>query len=441
MRKKIILITVLLVAVLCLTGCTIKTVEQMYQLPKRSTEYRNLQSVIDQAMQDLEYCAPLAGENQQNVQMADLDGDGEDEYLIYAKGTSEKPLRILVFSNRNGTYTNIDTIECNGTSFDQVEYVDMDGISGKELVVGRQLSDQVIRSVSVYRYTDEGIVQLATMNYNKFLCVDLDGNNQTDLFLLGPGQTELDNGIAELYSIRNGAIERFNEVHMSQPVSMLKRIITGKLDGGKQAIFVASAVADTSLVTDVYTILDEKLVNVTLSNEVGTDIQTMRNYYVYADDIDNDGIVELPHLITMKPMTEGSTGADKHHLICWYAMTKEGTEVNKMYTYHNFVGGWYMQFSEALSFKLTVLNLDNRYEFYLWNKNYTATEKIMTVYALTGQGREEQATSDSRFILHKTESVLYAAQLESVAQRYDLTQEKVVYSFRLIQQDWKTGET
>lgn len=441
MRKKIICITVLLMAALLLAGCSIKTVEQMYRLPKRSTEYKNLQSAIDEGMVDLDYCAPLTGENQQNVQMADLNGDGEDEYLIFAKGASEKPLRILVFGNHDGTYTNIDTIECNGSSFDQVEYVDMDGVPGKEVVVGRQLSDQVIRAVSVYRYTPEGIVQLATMNYNKFLCVDLDGNNQMDLFLLGPGQTELDNGIAELYSMNNGAIARYNEVQMSQPVSMLKRVITGRLDGGKQAVFVASAVADTSLVTDVYTVIDEKLGNVTLANESGTGIQTMRNYYVYADDIDNDGVVELPHLITMKPMAEGSTGADKHHLICWYAMTKEGAEVNKMYTYHNFMSGWYMQFSEALSFKLTVLNLGNQYEFYLWNNSYTATEKIMTVYELTGQGREEQALTDSRFILHKTESVLYAAKLENVAQRYDLTQEKVVYSFRLIQQDWKTGET
>ena len=441
MKKKIFIITVLFVAALVLTGCSIKTVEQLYRLPKRSAAYTNLQAAIDQAMHGLEYCAPLTGENQQNVQMTDLDGDGEDEYLVFAKSTSEKPLRILVFGNRDGVYTNTDTIECNGLSFDQVEYVDMDGVPGKELVVGRQLSNQVIRSVSVYQYTPDGIVQLATMNYNKFLCVDLDGNNQMELFLLGPGQTEMDKGIAELYSMKNGAIERYNEVLMSQPVSMLKRVITGKLDGGKQAVFVASAVADTSLVTDVYTVIDEKLENVTLANESGTGIQTMRNYYVYADDIDNDGVVELPHLITMKPMVEGSTDADKHHLICWYAMTTEGAEVNKMYTYHNFVGGWYMQFSEELSFKLTVINLGNQYEFYLWNKSYTNTVKIMTVYELTGQGREEQALTDSRFILLKTESVLYAAKLEDVAQRHDLSQEKVVYSFRLIQQDWKTGET
>ena len=65
----------------------------------------------------------------------------------------------------------------------------------------------------------------------------------------------------------------------------------------------------------------------------------------------------------------------------------------------------------------------------------------MTIYAFTGQNREEQGLSDGRFILQKTESVVYAASLEEVAQEYDLTQENSVYCFRLIQQDWKTGET
>ena len=44
------------------------------------------------------------------------------------------------------------------------------------------------------------------------------------------------------------------------------------------------------------------MTNVTFSNDSGTSIQTMRNFYVYADDIDNDGVVELPSLLTMKPV-------------------------------------------------------------------------------------------------------------------------------------------
>ena len=431
-------ICLLCAASLLLCGCTMATVDQMYQLPKRSRDYNDLQSAIDNAMGGLSYSAPLTGENQQNVQMADLDGDGNDEYLIFAKSTNDKPMRILVFQEIDGTFVHVDTVECNGSAFDQVEYVNMDAKGGMEVIVGRQLNDQVIRSASVYTFTKDGMEQLVTVNYTKFLTTDLDSNGLAELFLLRPGQT--DNGVAELYSMYGGSIERYNEVAMSQPADKLKRIVVGKLDGGKAAVYVASTVGDTALITDVYTLLDEKLTNVTLSNESGTSVQTMRNFYVYADDIDKDGVVELPSLITMHPLP-GMMSADMHHLIRWYAMTPGGEEINKMCTYHNFVGGWYLRVSSDWAQRLVVLHQGYQTEFYIWDKNFTSTEKLMTVYAFTGQNREEQGLKDGRFILQKTDSVVYAASLEDTAKKYELTQESVVYSFRLIQQSWKTGET
>ena len=113
------LIIVLVVALL-LTGCSMRTVDQMYQLPKRSEAYSNLQSVLENAMYGLEFCAPLTGENQQTVQMADLDGDGEQEYLVFTKGSSELPLRILVLNRVKNEFFHMDTIESNGAAFDRV---------------------------------------------------------------------------------------------------------------------------------------------------------------------------------------------------------------------------------------------------------------------------------------------------------------------------------
>lgn len=440
MKRRLILLCLLLSTVLIFAGCSMRTVEDLYRIPKRSDNYNDLQAAIDKAMTDLSYCAPLSGEHRQTVQMADLNGDGVDEYLLFAKGTQEKPLRIIVFRDVDGAFVNVATVECNGTAFDQVVYADMDGNGGAEIIVGRQLTDQVIRSASVYTFADEELVQLVSVNYTKLLTTDLDGDTLSEMFLLRPGQTETDNGVAELYSMKTGSMERYNEVAMSQPADKLKRIITGKLDGGKIAVYIASAVGDTALITDVYTVLDGMLVNVTLSKESGTSVQTMRNFYVYADDIDNDSVVELPYLITMKPM-RNTTGAEMHHLIRWYAMSTNGVEIDKMYTYHNFVGGWYIQLGSEWAPRVTVINLGNLYEFYIWDREYKTTEKFMTLYTLTGQSREAQALADGRFILHKTDSVVYAAKLEDCAAELGLSQEEAVYSFRLIQQDWKTGET
>lgn len=437
--KKAFGILIMLLTVLTLTGC-MRTVNEMYRLPKRPEAYNDLQSSIEGAMSGLSYCAPLTGENQQTVQMADLDGDGVQEYILFAKSTHEKPLRILVFRNVDGTFVNTDTVESNGSSFDQVEYVDMDGKGGVEIVVGRQLNDQVIRSVSVYTFAEGELIQLLSANYTKFLATDLDNNNQSELFILRPGQTETDNGVAELYAMKSGVMERYNEAGMSQPADKLKRVIIGKLDGGAYAVYTASAVEETALVTDVFALQDGMLKNIAFSNETGTAVMTLRNFYVYADDIDKDGVVELPSLIPMKPIDE-TASADTHRLIRWYAMNPAGEEVVKMYTYHNFVGGWYLQLQDQWAPRVAVKNTGNQYSFFLWDEGYKVAKRILTVYVFTAQNREDQGVEEGRFVLHKTESTVYAAKLEEGAEEFGLTQESTVFSFRMIQKDWKTGET
>ena len=96
MKKRILLLCALLFTLL-LTGCAMRTVEEMYALPKRSEEYKELQAAIDTAMYGMTFSSPQSGENQQTVQMADLNGDGLDEYLVFAKGATEKPLQVLIF--------------------------------------------------------------------------------------------------------------------------------------------------------------------------------------------------------------------------------------------------------------------------------------------------------------------------------------------------------
>lgn len=438
MKKRILIMVFLAVAAL-LSACQIPTVDQMYRVPKRPQSYNDLQSVMDAAMSGMEYSAPRAGENQQTVQMADLDGDGIREYLLYAKGDGDKPLQILIFAQQDSGYVLLDTVGCAGASFDVVEYVQMDGTGGMEIVVGCKISEQVPRSVSVYTLSEGAINQVLSTNYTKFLCCDLDRDVLTELVVLRPGASNSDNGIAELYGMENGTMERSNEIKLSGPAEKLKRVITGRLHGGSPAVFAASAVDENAIITDVYTLIDGVFTNISLSKESGTSVQTLRNYYVYADDIDEDGEVELPSLISMKPLKDGLR-TDKQYLIRWYAIGIDGSETDKMHTYHNYVGGWYLELDPEWAERISVVQDGNAYGFYLWDEAYEDAQKIFSIYVLTGQTREEQAVLDNRFAVHKSESVIYAARLEVASGALRITQDDLIKCFRLIRMDWKTGE-
>ena len=431
-----------LIAALCMSfaGC-VMTVDQMYVPPRRSESYQNLQDVMDELMTGLEYCAPIAGENQQTVQMADLNGDGLKEVVAFVKGSDDKPLKILIFRKKAGEYSLLSRIESTGTAYDQVEYIQMDGEPGLELVVGRQVSDQVIRNLTVYRFQQDRAEQLLTVNYHKFLTLDMNSDSMQDLFVLLPGRTDTDCGVVELYSAPGGAVARSAEVNLSQPVTQLKRIMTGSLHGGERAVFVASTVDSETIVTDVYAMVKGTLTNVSMSNESGTSVKTVRNYYVYADDIDGDGILELPSLISMRWPAHGRSLEEREHLIRWYALGADGSEYDKRFTYHNYLQGWYMEVDGELVSRLCVMPEDTgRFAFCLWDKDFRELKKLWTVYVLTGEERSNLAVEDGRFVLLKTDTVAYAAYLEEAGLAAGITQEHLNNSFFLIQSDWKTGE-
>ena len=441
MKKIIPLLMLLTVTALLFTGCAMQTVEEMYALPKRSEEFNEMQSAIDTAMYGMTYASPQSGENQQTVQMADLDGDGTDEILVFAKGASEKPLQVLIFTqDAEGRVRTMETIGSNGLAFEQVEYVNFDDQPGSELVVGIRVADQVQRSVAVYTFKN-GDAELMLMNgYSKFVTCDLDENGRSELMVLRSGEQETQWGTAVLYHFGSAQIERSAEISLSETPENIRRIMQGKLENEAPAIFVASAVDQDAIVTDVLTIKDNHLINLAFSGDVNTSMHTLRNYYVYAEDIDGDGVVEIPSMITMKPVSNWNQEEEKN-LLRWYSFDDNGWEYDKLFTFHNYVGGWYLRLNSSWASRITVKQLSGVYVFYLWDESYQVATPLFTLYVFTGSTRDEEAVKDGRFPLYRSEGVAYSAKLAEGSAEYDITEDYLTESFRLIRQDWQTGET
>lgn len=441
MKKRIFLTALLIVTALLFAGCGLRTVDEMYALPKRSEEYLHLQEAIDMAMAGLEYSAPVAGENQQTVQMADMDGDGVEEYLVFAKGNSDKPLQILIFcQNEDGTCQIMTVIESRGSAFERVEYVEIDHNPGCEIVVGRQVSDQLMGSVGVYTFKDGFARQIMTAGYSRFLTYDLDGDDKEELLLIQPGESESEKAVAVMYNYRGGSMEKSMEAELSRRVQDIRRITASHLEEGTPAIYVTSAVDDNAVMTDIITLKRNRLTNISQSLETGTSVKTMRNYYVYGEDVDHDGVLELPRLITMKPLSV-DYNIERQYLIQWYSMALSGSETEKMHTFHNYAGGWYIRLEKSWAEHVTVDQMGNTYVFYLWDEDFRDVTPLYTIYALSGSDRETQAQEDNRFPLYRTDDVIYAARLDEAAAEYGITKESLTTSFRPIYEDWKTGDT
>ncbi len=426
MRKLKRLIVLLLASSLMLSGCAMATLDKLYCLPKRSEEYENLQAVIDKAMSGLTYCAPMYGENRLVHQTADLDGDGVDEYLVFARDESEKPLKVLIFTQLASGYVLMDTIEGYGFAFDFVTYAQMDDKPGLELILGRQLTDQVMQAVSVYRFVSGYARQLISTGYSEVATTDLDRDGTSELFLLTPGTSEKSFGTAKLIHYLDGEMQRSPEIQLSTPMSGFKMLHIGSLQSGDPALYITSSPDAQKLVTDVLTMdrLDLQLLM------KGITVANIDNYYVYPADMDADGVLELPRLIPLENFKDNDS---QQHMIQWYTLDADKKETVKMYTYHSYTQNWYLQLDENTISQLAVSQTEDGCTFYYQG------EKMFSILTLMDADRVEQSQLPGRSVLYSSDTVIYVAIIENSDFQKSIEQE-LIARFHPIRVDLNTEE-
>lgn len=436
---------VLLLTVLCmlLGGCMLKSPETLYALPKQSESYYNLQEAVDAVVSgSVRYCAPVNGENRQPVQMKDLNGDGKNEAIVFAQTDTEKPLRIFVFEQTKEKYELAATIEGSGNSFDSVQYAQVDGTPGVEIVVGRSISDQVLKSVSVYTFQQGSTIELLSANYSNFRIIDLDNDGRQDLFLVR-FDADLQTGTAELYRYSDGMMVRDPELMLSGSAGAVRRMTTGMMDENVPAVFVASVLDDNQVVTDVFAIRDGVMQNVASAHAAASSM-SVRNYYAYATDIDGDGLIELPDVQSL-PDWKDAEDDTAFRVIQWYNLTLDGEQKEKRLTYHDYSNGFYVELDEAWAGRVTI-SVDETvrggigYQFNCWSGSGLLQEEIFTLYLFSGSDSLELAEADGRILLADKNDVSYAASLGEGEWARQLTEESLRGRFHFIQDNWNSGE-
>ena len=200
-------------------------------------------------------------------------------------------------------------------------------------------------------------------------------------------------------------------------------------------MYVASACNESAVITDIFAIRDGTFSNISQSSDLGTSMQTLRNYFVYAEDLDNDGVLELPSLVSMRYNTT------EQNLVRWFSVDINGKETNKLYTFHNLEDGWYLELESDWIDRFSADKNENIYTFYMWNNSYGAAIPVFTVYELTGKNRDIEASEKNRFPLYRGEDVVFAGKMETGSAIYGMTENYLRSSFHLIRQNWKSSES
>lgn len=402
----------LVLLALLLSGCTVTGAAELYALPRRSATYLELQATIDSIMQGKGYAAPVSGTNRRSIQNADLDGDGVDEVLVFARAKSgEKPLKIHIFQQENEAYSLLCTIENDGAAFDSVQYVQIDGAPGLEIVLSCRMTGQILQALSVYNLQGARVTEYLHAGCTAYTVTDLNGDALSDVITLSY-VADRTNGIASYFRWRESEMLRSGEADISGSPESVKRIITGNVAENVPAVFVASAYDESNIVTDVFVApADGVFANVSLTDSEDLSTSTVRSYYVYSTDIDGDSIIELPQTKTMSAISSDPASHDQACII-WYNLLPDGTHEEKLTTYHNYDEGWYLILDDAWRTTMSVTKRSDetlgQYTCFLLS-DYVSRYEFLRIYVLSGQTATEALESGSVMLITRRGDNYYCA--------------------------------
>lgn len=444
--------------VLLLTGCgdssfLFRSPESLYALPRFSDEYTSLQSCLQSLLDaGMEYSPPLSGTTTQPVHLRDLDGDGWDEAVAFLRdpNAGENPLKIYIFrKDAEGTYNTACVIAGGGSNFNSAKACQLLGgeDSPLELVVSWQASSSLY-SLSAYSLVNFQPVELiACPRYTRFSAVDLDEDGEEELVVMSLEREDGALHVADYYDKRHDALTLMGTATLSTSLSSIDRIQFSQLSDGSPALYVTGSEvnnmgASTSQITDLLTVSDEGIVNLTLDPETLNSDQTVRYNLASPQDINGDGVLELPSPYRL-PSFDRNAPEDSFNGISWQQFSSDGSSSFVCSTYYNNADGWYLELPESwqghfsLNRQDVVLGSTNERGVFFYYRDGAAKGKpFLAVYKNTGGNREKRSVEGGRLLAAMDSGACYSIEVLDSASDLSLSPGDLVERFHLILPDW-----
>ena len=442
LKRYICLVGLLALLAAALTGCGFSddSVEELFTLPRMAEEYTGLTQELEALItQGYEYASPTGGRNIQSVQMADLDGDGQQEALAFFRMSSdEKPLKIFVFKIEGDSYARYCTIESSGTAIDSVQYEDLTGNGRLEIIVGWRISADV-QTVAVYVPQADPYVLLQS-GYTRFTVTDLDGDGVKSLLLFrsdNDGQP-----VAGLYIRKDDVISASYSSVLSYTMAELSRgsVVVGKLSDGTPAVFATGVNSQGMAMTDILVWQESGgLTNIAQDRTTGLTAAVYPYMQLKPQDIDGDGSVEIPAPETAAADAgsgaAANTAAAVRGLVRWISYCGDESPDVHCVTYHDLSAGWYFRLPDTWQGEATFTTAENgAYESQV--VLLSNGQPVAALYALTGDNREKRAMMGSRMALKRQNGVTYAGELLAGADYCGLDEESLRLGFNLVVAEW-----
>lgn len=413
------LISIILVAVVCLTlsACDLNfaSVDSLMRPPKLSGDSSLLQEAFENSVKYSETVimkTPMSGDNRSSYLFYDLDNDGNQEaFVFYSDPAVEDVAYVSAFKKVDGNWSCVSNIKGKGEDIYEVNFADINGDGIREFVISWNSTSQVElanfsdfgsshnRIMTIYSFDGSAFTLIKTENFTKAYIDDLNGDNADELFVLNidlSNQTK--NTVGRIISFNSDYEVIYEKEFTITGMLEILNIVTDNYisnDKVHTRLYVDGLISETGVITEVIDIAHTDFVISLPLYEINTSEAplTLRDVRTNSQDIDNDGIVEIPTLETLALGVSVSSKSDESmplNLTVWSEL-KENEVVADFKCLLNSTYGYMFTIPEESIGKITVVyNTDTTtLTFHSLDDNGTLNGELFSVRAFSKLNWEE----------------------------------------------------
>lgn len=423
MKRKFLLCLVTVLAVLCLCGCSIGVnVDNMLTPPKLSGEqeqiYQALRSTTGSAI-SLKY--PKGGSFLSAFLVVDIDGDGQDEAIVFYEKTgvanAGSGLRINVLDSIDGVWKSVCDRSAEGSEIEKVVISRLGDNERMNVIVGYSTANQSEKFVSVYSYEDNYLELTFSKNYALFDVGNTRKSENPDLVLLFPATTAQPQASAAVYQL--DAEGKYHE-YLSQfkdSYTDFSQLIYGSLPDGGVALYVDAATGTATgaagLQTEILSYDGERLLN--LLDAIGrSSKETVRPAGLYSRDIDKDGTPEIP---VQKAFLGYEEMAESEQILQtdWLTL-RDGLLYSEYSSYYRSNDGYTFMLPQKWRGKATIVNdttLDE-VQVQLYNNGQEAAPVLLRIHISEDEADIREHLAAGYQLIHSKGMAVYMMKSEQV---------------------------
>lgn len=316
--KKISVLFIALIICCFFSGCnlSISSVDALMRPPKLSGENSLLQQTFESTIGDSENIVmktPVSGENRSSYLLYDLDNDSVREAIVlYSDPIKDDLVYVTVFKFVNDKWSFVSTIKGRSSEIYSVDFADINGdgrfeilMSWSQVISGDTFAPAGMGSngeklLTIYSYNGSSTTLLKNEAYSKLLVEDINNDSADELFILNISFTNQE-------KVTLGRVVAFDKEYSIE--QELKIQLTGMLDVFNIAcdnysindethtrIYIDGSISESGIITEVIDIKHNDL-SISLpfyESNISAQPLTLRDVRVYSQDIDNDGVIEVP---------------------------------------------------------------------------------------------------------------------------------------------------